>query len=50
MMNLGRRGALPKRTEVKKPWGKWRLDTVYRRNWRVGNPPQDAILPHEGGV
>ena len=20
---------------------------VYRRNWRVANPPQDAILPHE---
>jgi hypothetical protein len=18
----------------------------YRRNWRVANPPQDAILPH----
>jgi hypothetical protein len=19
---------------------------VYRRNWRVANPPQDSILPH----
>jgi hypothetical protein len=22
----------------------------YRRNWRIANPPQDAILPHNGLV
>ena len=23
-----------------------RAPVVYRRNWRVANPPQDGILPH----